>query len=104
MQQGKIFRVLSRAGRVLVEIHLNYETQEPPAQVEVIGGGDFLVTPRTIGRPNMAIVLQFGFDLEFDKRKPGNFRHCGKIAEDRVLNDKKFPTNSKEFNLNCTLT
>jgi len=35
------FWELSRAGRALAAIHLNYEAQEPPAQVEVIGGGDF---------------------------------------------------------------
>ena len=33
---------LSRAGRELAAIHLNYE-QQPPAQVEIIGGGDYLV-------------------------------------------------------------
>ena len=36
------FWELSRAGRELAEIHLNYESQ-PPAQVDVIGGGDFRV-------------------------------------------------------------
>ena len=90
----KNFWALSRAGRALAEIHLNYETQEPPAQIEVIDDGDYRVTPRTIGRPNMAIALHFGFDLEFDNHKPENVRHCGKIAGDRVLNDKK---TSNEF-------
>lgn len=33
---------LSRAGRELAAIHLNYE-QQPPAQVEIIGSGDYLV-------------------------------------------------------------
>lgn len=37
------FWEFSRAGRELAAIHLNYETQEPPAQVEVIGGGDYRV-------------------------------------------------------------
>ena len=36
------FWEFSRAGRDLAEIHLNYETQ-PPAKVEIIGGGDFRV-------------------------------------------------------------
>ena len=36
------FWELSRAGRQLADIHLNYESQ-PPAQVEVIGDGDFRV-------------------------------------------------------------
>ena len=36
------FCELSRAGRELAEIHLNYETQ-PPAKVEVVGVGDFRV-------------------------------------------------------------
>ena len=34
---AKKFWQLSKAGCSLAEIHLNYETQEPPAQVEVIG-------------------------------------------------------------------
>ena len=38
---------MSRTGRALAEIHLNYETQEPPAQVEIIYDGDYRVTPRT---------------------------------------------------------
>ena len=40
------FLALSRAGRALAEIHLNYEKQEPPSGVEVIGAesGNFAVT------------------------------------------------------------
>ena len=37
------FWSLSRAGRELAEIHLNYETQPAPEGVEVIGGGDYRV-------------------------------------------------------------
>ena len=37
------FWQLSRAGRALAEIHLNYEAQEPPEGVEVIDGGDYRV-------------------------------------------------------------
>ena len=37
------FWELSRAGRELADIHLNYETQPAPDGVEVIGGGDFRV-------------------------------------------------------------
>ena len=40
------FLALSRAGRALAEIHLNYEKQEQPSGVEVIGAesGNFAVT------------------------------------------------------------
>lgn len=37
------FWELSRAGRELAAIHLNYETQPAPDGVEVIGGGDYHV-------------------------------------------------------------
>ena len=37
------FWELSRAGRELADIHLNYETQPAPDGVEVIGGGDYRV-------------------------------------------------------------
>ncbi len=40
---AKKFWQLSRAGRNLAALHLNYETQEPPEGVEVIGGGDYRV-------------------------------------------------------------
>ena len=40
---AKKFWQLSRAGRALAEIHLNYETQPAPEGVEVIGGGDYRV-------------------------------------------------------------
>ena len=35
------FWKLVKAGRELADIHLRYETQELPAQVEVIGGGNY---------------------------------------------------------------
>ena len=37
------FWQLSKAGRELAEIHLNYESQPAPEGVEVIGGGDYRV-------------------------------------------------------------
>ena len=43
VSDAKKFWQLSRAGRALAEIHLNYETQPAPEGVEVIGGGDYRV-------------------------------------------------------------
>ncbi len=42
LTEPETFWRLSKAGRELANIHLNYE-QQPPAQVEVIGGGDYRV-------------------------------------------------------------
>ena len=45
----------SRAGRELAEIHLNYETQ-PPAPVEIVGGGDYRVIYSPIAFPQVQIL------------------------------------------------
>ncbi|MBR4904836.1 MAG: hypothetical protein IKZ53_09205 [Selenomonadaceae bacterium] len=42
VEDAEKFWRLNRAGRELAAIHLNYEQQEP-AQVEIIGGGDYRV-------------------------------------------------------------
>ncbi|MBQ7477074.1 MAG: DEAD/DEAH box helicase, partial [Selenomonadaceae bacterium] len=43
VEDAKKFWALVKAGRELAEIHLHYEEQEPPAQVEVVGGGNYRV-------------------------------------------------------------
>ena len=48
VDSAKKFWHLSRAGRHLAEIHLNYETQEPPAQVEVIGADKNIFTVKKL--------------------------------------------------------
>lgn len=47
---------LSRAGRELAEIHLNYESQ-PPAQVEIIGCGDFRVKKMRFARDDRTTLI-----------------------------------------------
>ena len=51
------FWEFSRAGRDLAKIHLNYETQEPPAQVEVIGGGDYRVKKLRFARDDRTTLI-----------------------------------------------
>ena len=46
---------LSRAGRELAEIHLNYESQ-PPAQVEIIGCGDFRVKKMRLSKDKTTLT------------------------------------------------
>ena len=50
------FWEFSRAGRDLAEIHLNYESQ-PPAQVEIIGGGDFRVKKLRFARDDRTTLI-----------------------------------------------
>ncbi len=51
----KKFWQLSRAGRDLAEIHLNYESQ-PPAQVEVIGDGDYRVEKMKLSKDKTTLT------------------------------------------------
>ena len=55
------FWELSRAGRELAAIHLNYESQEPPAQVEVIGGGDFDVKKLRFAKDDRTTLIYNDF-------------------------------------------
>ena len=50
------FWEFSRAGRDLAEIHLNYETQ-PPAKVEIIGGGDYRVKKLRFARDDRTTLI-----------------------------------------------
>ncbi len=52
---AKKFWELSRAGRNLAEIHLNYESQ-PPAQVEIIGDGDFSVNKMRLSKDRTTLI------------------------------------------------
>ena len=54
------FWEFSRAGRDLAEIHLNYETQ-PPAKVEIIGGGDFRVKKLRFARDDRTTLIYNDF-------------------------------------------
>ena len=51
------FWKLSRAGRNLADIHLNYETQPAPDGVEVIGGGDFRVKKLKFARDDRTTLI-----------------------------------------------
>ena len=42
-------------------IHLNYESQEPPAQVEVIGGGDFDVKKLRFAKDDRTTLIYNDF-------------------------------------------
>ena len=52
----KKFWQLSRAGRNLAEIHLNYESQPAPAHVEVIGGGDYRVKKLRLSKDKTTLI------------------------------------------------
>ena len=52
---------LVKAGRELAEIHLNYETQEPPAGVEVIGGGNYRVTKMHLAKDDKTTLIYNDF-------------------------------------------
>ena len=52
---AKKFWQLSRAGRNLAKIHLNYESQ-PPAQVEIIGSGDFRVKKMRLSKDKTTLT------------------------------------------------
>ena len=49
------FGQLSKAGRELAEIHLNYETQ-PPALVEIVGGGDYRVKKMRLSSDKTTLI------------------------------------------------
>ena len=51
------FWQLVKAGRALAEIHLHYETQEPPAQVEVIGSGDYRVNKLRFAKDDRTTLI-----------------------------------------------
>ncbi|MBR0261854.1 MAG: DEAD/DEAH box helicase, partial [Selenomonadaceae bacterium] len=53
---AKKFWQLSRAGRNLAEIHLNYESQPAPAHVEVIGGGDYRVKKLRLSKDKTTLI------------------------------------------------
>ncbi|MBR0262038.1 MAG: hypothetical protein IJQ85_09640, partial [Selenomonadaceae bacterium] len=57
----KKFWQLSRAGRNLAEIHLNYESQPAPDGVEVIGGGDFRVKKLKFARDDRTTLIYNDF-------------------------------------------
>ena len=50
------FWSLSRAGRRLAELHLNYERQEAPAGVQVIGGGDWRVKKMRLSKDKTTLT------------------------------------------------
>ena len=54
------FWEFSRAGRDLAEIHLNYEHQ-PPAQVEIIGDGDYRVKKLRFARDDRTTLIYNDF-------------------------------------------
>lgn len=51
------FWELSRAGRDLALIHLNYEAQEPPEGVEVVGDGDYRVVKMKFARDDRTTLI-----------------------------------------------
>ena len=63
---------LSRAGRELAEIHLNYETQ-PPAQVEIIGGGDFRVKKMRLSKDKT--ILTYNEHITIKNIPPRTFEY-----------------------------
>ena len=50
------FWELSRAGRALAEIHLNYERQPAPEGVQVIGGGDYRVNKLRLSKDKTTLT------------------------------------------------
>ena len=57
IEEAQKFWQLVKAGRELAEIHLNYETQEPTADVEVIGGGDYRVTKMRLAKDDKTTLI-----------------------------------------------
>ena len=66
------FWALSRAGRALAEIHLHYETQ-PPAPVEIIGGGDYRVKKLRLSSDKT--TLQYNDAITIKKIPPRSFEY-----------------------------
>lgn len=66
------FWTLSRAGRELAEIHLNYESQ-PPAQVEVIGGGDYRVKKMRLSKDKT--TLKYNEHITIKNIPPRSFEY-----------------------------
>lgn len=68
------FWSLSRAGRELAEIHLNYETQEP-AQVEILGAerGNFAVKKLRLSKDKT--TLTYNSDIKIKNIPPRSFEY-----------------------------
>ena len=69
------FWEFSRAGRALAEIHLNYERQEPPTQVEVIGGGDYRVKKLRFASKDDRTTLIYNDYIEIRNIPPRCFEY-----------------------------
>ena len=61
VEDAQKFWQLSKAGRELAEIHLNYEKFDAPAQVEVIGGGDYRVTKLRFAKDDKTTLIYNDF-------------------------------------------
>ncbi len=67
------FWTLSRAGRELAEIHLNYERQPAPDGVEVIGSGDFRVKKMRLSKDKT--TLTYNRDIKIRNIPPRSFEY-----------------------------
>ena len=66
------FWTLSRAGRELADIHLNYESQ-PPAQVEIIGDGGYRVKKMRLSKDET--TLTYNKHIKIKNIPPRSFEY-----------------------------
>ncbi|MBR3497959.1 MAG: hypothetical protein IKO05_03090 [Selenomonadaceae bacterium] len=67
------FWSLSRAGRRLAEIHLNYEKQPAPAGVQVLGGENFRVKKMRLSKDKTTLI--YNEDIKIKNIPPKSFEY-----------------------------
>ena len=88
------FWEFSRSGRDLAEIHLNYESQ-PPAQVEIIGGGDFRVKKLRFARDEHPTLI-YNEHITIKNIPPCSFEYVvnGRSPLDWIIDRYQIKTDS----------
>lgn len=77
VDDAQIFWQLSKAGRELAAVHLNYENQPPPAGVEVIGAekNNFAVTKLRFASKDDRTTLIYNSDVTIKNIPPRSFEY-----------------------------